>query len=124
MRTLFLTSLVGMMIVCGAANAAATFDLECTGTMKELGKEARPWTVRYRIDLGTRTFCVRDCEVVLDIASVTTSSIVLSDDADIAIKIDRVTGELRSRFRHSWMSSDGEAKCEPKPFSGMPKAKF
>lgn len=121
--------------------AADQFDLLCTGQLKQgVSSKASPHSQTYRIDLTGNRWCVGACTETRPIYSATSSMLTLMEGADssksadgsaLTHNIDRTTGALFDfQYRPPLFASslpswwEFRATCEPRPFSGMPAAKF
>jgi hypothetical protein len=121
-----------------AANVSAEqFDLVCagnrTGVLSGKVKGVEPFQSEFRIDLRAKTWCGGDCTRTYDIdGAVTTSEIVLTDDAEgpweSRTRVDRTSGKFTSSTFHTayGLKSGGysEGECQRAQFKGMPPPKF
>src|SRR3546814_6025392 len=92
-----------MAVPAAAAAPAAQFDLKCSGTTTTTtiaGKETKPYSTAYRIDLAKKKWCEGECKALHDIYSVQPAEITLrykntdtfSERALTSDRIDRETG--------------------------------
>src|SRR3546814_10477028 len=107
-----------MAVPAAAAAPAAQFDLKCSGTTTTTtiaGKETKPYSTAYRIDLAKKKWCEGECKALHDIYSVQPAEITLrykntdtfSERALTSDRIDRErseehTSELQSLVRISY----------------------
>src|SRR3546814_16831685 len=93
-----------MAVPAAAAAPAAQFDLKCSGTTTTTtiaGKETKPYSTAYRIDLAKKKWCEGECKALHDIYSVQPPDITLrykktdklSSRALTSDRIERETGE-------------------------------
>lgn len=140
-RALATVAAVSFMAAAGGAHAADQFDLLCTGTVKQRANgKPSPYQKTYRIDIATNRWCVDACAQAGAIFAVTASKLTLMEATDsskstdgsaLTHEIDRTSGALVDfQYRPplfanslpSWWEVRGT--CEPRPFSGIPTAKF
>jgi len=120
-----------------ALQSAQQFDLACTGSSfsRLQGGRGEAFNVTLRIDLAANRWCDGDCSAPMAIVSATPDAIVLEDvqpaprglNIRRKTEINRVTGVYDSYFSaigSTVQQGRQEARCEVKPFSGMPQARF
>src|SRR3546814_4356237 len=94
-----------MAVPAAAAAPAAQFDLKCSGTTTTTtiaGKETKPYSTAYRIDLAKKKWCEGECKALHDIYSVQPAEITLrykntdtfSERALTSDRIDRKSTRL------------------------------
>lgn len=124
------------------AQAVAAFNLECSGTTKELLSELgslnvktvseKPFSKTYRIDLAAGRWCDGDCiatKPMVEIAE-TTITLIHTDSsieglrADSELVVHRETGAYISRVRFGLTTYWAEGECRRAPFSGFPTRLF
>ncbi|MGB3318227.1 MAG: hypothetical protein WBA75_04225 [Sphingopyxis granuli] len=121
-----------------AAAPAAQFNLKCSGTTTTqtiAGKETKPYTTIYRVDLAKKKWCEGECKALHDIYAVQPGEITLrykntdtfSERSLTSDRIDRETGAHKvtitlanPRDRYSTIILDYEGQCERAVFSGFP----
>jgi hypothetical protein len=115
------------------------FDLNCVGIEKitENGKhEENPWVENFRIDLGAGFYCRGECKTLIPVVSANPSEITLrsfihpSGISSIMSFLNRIDGTLLEFGHYDLVTKNRtvefqvSAKCEKRPFSGLPKRKF
>jgi hypothetical protein len=121
--------IVAAVALISAAPAPSKFDLECSGTTNSEDGSKASYTERYRLNLGTRRWCMGECRVVKPIADLQNSMILLeqSTPPDDSFKhfLDREKGQDLI-FDHGPPMSNTTGECKRLPFSGFPsfKTKF
>lgn len=130
---------VASLLCAAPALAADQFDLVCTGKQRlDFPGRWAPFSKTYRIDLAGNRWCMEACKAPQPIFSASATKLQLVKPADSGSsedgsarthEIDRTTGEMVDftmtgpRAALSlWFETRGT--CEPRPFSGMPTAKF
>lgn len=109
--------------------AAATFNLICTGTA-EGGRHGEPpsvvrtFTDVVSVNLADRTFCFVPCMRARRIVSVTPAEILFQDEADEGTthfrKVNRKNGAYDSRHTLTSIYTRSTGRCEQAPFTDFP----
>jgi hypothetical protein len=118
-------------VIALALQAAATFNLICTGT-STAGRMADnhplfwgPFTVTIRVDLASRRWCEQECRESRALAAVSTTTISFEEDSPrrrlrTVHYVNRESGEYRlySQLGGAFITRTGT--CERAPYSGLP----
>lgn len=119
------------MVAQAALQAIAAFNLICTGTARtgpvglalpEAGGE--PFTITYRIDLASRTWCSDACDAPEPLAEVTDTEILLRDvhrpSGSHLIIVGRLLGIFADTAIDGPTAILRSGRCEQAPFTGFP----
>jgi len=119
------------MVAQAALQAIAAFNLICTGTartgpvglaMPEAGGE--PFTITYRVDLASRSWCSDECAATETLALVTDTEFLLREDrranGSHVIIVGRQLGLFADTFIDGATATLRSGRCEQTPFTGFP----
>lgn len=107
-----------------ALQAAAAFNVVCTGTLTLNGME-RPDETVLRVDLESRRFCFADCGRVEPIERVTDAEIVFQDvslpatGGRVLRRFDRATGDYLLSSVAGAVDIQVRGRCVEAPFTGF-----
>jgi hypothetical protein len=118
-------------MLAAALPAIAAFNLICTGTLRtgpiglampEAGGE--PFTITYRVDLASRTWCSDACDSPERLALVTDTEILLREDhgstQSHVIIVGRQLGLFADTFINGTTATLRSGRCEQAEFTGFP----
>lgn len=118
-------------MLAAALPAIAAFNLICTGTLRTgpvglaLPESAgEPYTVTYRIDLASRTWCEADCAETEPLADVSETELTLRESYRPAgshvIIVGRLAGIFADTAIEGRIATLRSGRCEQAPFTGFP----
>lgn len=123
-----------LLLTATPALAAEQYDLSCQGTkVTKSGGPAEATSLKLRVDLTARKWCLDDCKSVEDIYELSADKVVLQDDVTYntrtdlqdKITVDRKTlafSRMADQTRPEPSYLKVEAKCTEQPFTPFPKA--
>lgn len=118
-------------MIASALQLAAAFNLVCAGTLRTgpIGlalpeANGAPFTITYRIDLGSRLWCADACAAQEPLADVNADQIVMREIHDPAggntIAFTPVTGRFTDTEIVGNQATLRSGVCQVVPFSGFP----
>lgn len=133
-----LSSIFSLMFFATPAFAVSEkFDLICNGQevseLNGIKKAPKKWLARIKIDLGSKTFCERDCNAVEEFIRITPEMLVLRklefQNGFDRSSIYRSTGLYTRAIAEIGSKNEAAlrtivAQCKVASFSGFPKKLF
>ncbi|HEV2816852.1 MAG TPA: hypothetical protein VGW40_06485 [Allosphingosinicella sp.] len=119
------------MIPAAALPAIAAFNLICTGTLRTgpVGlampeASGEPFTITYRVDLASRTWCSGDCAETEPLADVTDTEITLREayrpTGSHVIIVGRLVGIFADTAIDGTTATLRSGRCAQAAFTGFP----
>lgn len=136
MRSASLVLALTMITTCSVAWAQSTssFDLICPIMYERFGgydatQVPIPSTLRFKIDITARKYCVAPCNSISPIHKIDDSYITFYEirdgSGDFHMTANRTTGELKDRYYEKGIGGyNGKGECSRQAFSGFPAQKF
>lgn len=129
-------AVASLLAACAAETSPQSrqFNLQCTGESwsRVKGKDdatRRRADLVYRVDLDAGKWCVRDCDRILDVVSVSDEQIVLWDfdsratDGEewmtVRTTLNRLTGEAETVRDEKWLEGGSISRCQRRRFTGL-----